>query len=34
MLVPSIFDNNFMDDFFDDMFRFPYGSVLGSRKSG
>lgn len=23
MLVPSIFGNNFMDDMFDDMFRFP-----------
>lgn len=29
MLVPSIFDNNFMDDFFDDMFRFPYGKTTG-----
>ena len=29
MLVPSIFDNNFTDDFFDDMFRFPYGKTTG-----
>lgn len=24
MLVPSIFEDNFVDSFFDDMFRFPY----------
>ena len=31
MLVPSIFDNNFMDGFFDDMFRFPDERMAGSR---
>lgn len=27
MLVPSIFANNFMDDFMDDMFRVPYATT-------
>lgn len=27
MLVPSIFANNFMDDFMDDMFRAPYANT-------
>lgn len=30
MLVPSIFNDNFADNFFDDMFRFP-GFTSGSR---
>lgn len=30
MLVPSIFNDNFVDNFFDDMFRFP-GFTSGSR---
>ena len=30
MLVPSIFENNFTDNFFDDMFRFPFDHMSNS----
>lgn len=34
MLVPSIFKDNFADNFFDDMFRFPFDTVQKSRVPG
>ena len=34
MLVPSIFEDNFVDNFFDDMFRFPFSTVQKSKVQG
>lgn len=34
MLVPSIFEDNFVDSFFDDMFRFPFNTVQKSKVPG
>lgn len=34
MLVPSIFEDNFVDSFFDDMFRFPFNTVQKSQVPG
>lgn len=34
MLVPSIFEDNFVDSFFDDMFRFPFDTVQKSKVPG
>ncbi len=34
MLVPSIFEDNFVDNFFDDMFRFPFDTIQKSKVPG
>ncbi len=34
MLVPSIFEDNFVDNFFDDMFRFPFDTIQRSKVPG
>lgn len=34
MLVPSIFEDNFVDSFFDDVFRFPFDTMQKSKVPG
>lgn len=34
MLVPSIFEDNFVDNFFDDVFRFPFDTIQKSKVPG
>lgn len=34
MLVPSIFEDNFVDSFFDDMFSFPFDAMRKSKVPG
>lgn len=34
MLLPSIFEDNFVDNFFDDMFRFPFDGFARTKNAG
>ncbi len=34
MLVPSVFEDNFVDSFFDDVFRFPFNTVNKAKVPG
>lgn len=34
MLAPSIFEDNFVDNFFDDVFRFPFNTLQRSKVPG